>query len=80
MEQSEEITFEVIMESGPLKKRVLVRSEQTTDGVPIYHCYLEGASISQLRQETSGEWTQLWGDLPADSVHQVGEAIANHLA
>ena len=79
MKESGEI-FEVIMGSGPLKKQLLVRQEETTDGVPIYHCYLEGASISQLRQETSGEWTQLWGDLSTNSVHQVGEAIASHLA
>lgn len=72
--------FEISMGTGPLRKQLLVRPEQTTDGVSIYHCFLDGSSISQLRQKTYGEWTQLWGDLSASAVQQVGEAIANHLA
>lgn len=71
--------FEVNLADGQFKdKRLTVRPEQTTDGVPIYHCYGEGTLITQLRQETSGEWTQLWGNLQPDTVQRLGEAIANY--
>ncbi|WP_353128873.1 hypothetical protein [Parapedobacter pyrenivorans] len=81
MKTSEGI-FEVTLGAGTgsLRKQLLVRPEQTTDGVPIYHCFFEGSSISQLRQEASGEWVQLWGDLSVYSIQQVGKAIADHLA
>ncbi len=79
MEKSEEI-FKIKVNYGASDKPILVQPEQTTDGVPIYHCYCDGISIGELRQEASGEWVQLWGDLSAHSLQQVGEAIASHLA
>ncbi|MBK1441568.1 hypothetical protein JHJ32_16335 [Parapedobacter sp. ISTM3] len=78
MEKLDDI-FEVSLAGEQFEGRQLtIRAEQTTDGVPVYHCYDEGASIAQLRQETSGEWTQLWGDLQPDTVQQLGEAIASY--
>ncbi|SEL28834.1 hypothetical protein SAMN05421740_104155 [Parapedobacter koreensis] len=78
MEKSDEL-FEVRLADGQFGDRPLtIRPEQTTDGVPIYHCYTKETSISQLRQETSGEWTQLWGDLQPDTVQRLGEAIAHY--
>jgi len=77
MEKSTDI-FEVTVAGQFRGKLVSVRSEETTDGIPIYHCDVAGTAVTQLRQETSGEWTQLWGDLPADTVARLGEAIAAH--
>ncbi|MFC3199035.1 hypothetical protein ACFOET_15530 [Parapedobacter deserti] len=75
MEKSDEI-FEVNLDGQFMGRSLTVKPEQTTDGVPIYHCYLDGTSISQLRLETSGEWTQVWGDLPEHTVQRIGEVIA----
>ncbi|WP_353195693.1 hypothetical protein [Parapedobacter defluvii] len=77
MEKSEE-TFEVNLTGRRMDKPILVRPEQTTDGIPVYHCFLEGASISQLRQEPSGEWVQIWGDFSPQVIQQLGEAISRH--
>jgi len=78
MEKSEE-TFEIHLEGRLMDKPVLVRPEQTTDGIPIYHCFLEGTSISQLRQEPSGEWVQIWGDFSPEMVCQIGGSILDHV-
>ena len=77
MEKSED-TFEITLTSRQMDKPVLVRPEQTTDGIPVYHCFLEGRSISQLRQEPSGEWTQIWGDFSPEVVQQLGNSIMQH--
>jgi len=77
MEKSEN-TFEITLKSHLMDKPVLVQSEQTTDGVPVYHCFLKERSISQLRQEPSGEWTQIWGDLSPEVVQQLGDSIMQH--
>ncbi|WP_262245491.1 hypothetical protein [Parapedobacter soli] len=77
MESTENI-FEIEVNDGQLVKTLHVRPEQTTDGISIYHCYsADGALVCELRQETSGEWVQLWGSFPADSVEQMGNAIAS---
>ncbi|MGK6351472.1 hypothetical protein [Parapedobacter sp. DT-150] len=78
MEKSGEV-FEISIDGYFMEKPLLIQPEQTTDGVPIYHCYLEGTSVSQLRREPSGDWTQLWGDLPRDTVQRLGDAIANRM-
>ncbi len=75
METSGE-NFEVNLGMGT---NLLVRPEQTTDGVPVYHCYTDDTVISQLRQEPSGEWIQVWGELPRDIVQQLGERITDHM-
>ncbi|MGV3762221.1 MAG: hypothetical protein ACO1NT_07065 [Parapedobacter sp.] len=81
MEKSEGI-FEIEIAEGPLSGRSLVvRPAHTTDGVPVYQCHLQDdTSICELRREPSGEWVQLWGDLPDDTVAEIGEAIASHTA
>lgn len=81
MEKSEE-TFEITLTEGQESKRLVIRPEDTTDGVPVYHCYRSeatGSAIGQLRQEPTGEWVQIWGDLPQDSVKQIGNAITRAL-
>ncbi|MFC7522490.1 hypothetical protein ACFQRK_00930 [Parapedobacter sp. GCM10030251] len=77
MEKSED-TFEIILPGRLTDRPVLVRPEQTTDGIPIYHCFLDGTSISQLRQEPSGEWVQIWGNFSPEIVQQLGARIIQH--
>ena len=77
METSEKI-FEIAIGGPFLDRPLTIEPGETTDGVAIYHCYLNGASVCQLRQEPSGEWTQVWGDLPATTVQRVGETIADY--
>ena len=81
MEKSEG-AFEIAVNEGPDAKRLVIRPEDTTDGVPVYHCYPANgsASIGQVRQEPTGEWVLIWGDLPRDTVNQIGAAIAHHMA
>ncbi|WP_257668755.1 hypothetical protein [Parapedobacter tibetensis] len=72
--------FEIIMGEGQfIGDRLLIEPVQTTDGIPIYNCYLEGKSISQLRQATSGEWMQLWGTLEKDTVQRIGKTIEDRI-
>lgn len=78
MEKSENV-FEIEASEGPLSKQVIVRPKHTTDGIPVYQCHLpDGALICELRREPSGEWVQLWGNLPDDSVTRLGDAIRQH--
>lgn len=79
MKESAEI-FKIKVDDKLSDKPLLIQPEQTTDGIPIYHCYQDGISFCELRQEASGEWVQLWGDLPYDAVQQIGTAIAHHVA
>jgi len=74
-------TFEIMINEGSEMKRLIIRPQDTTDGVPVYHGYsTDGIIISQLRQEPTGEWIQIWGDMPPDSVVQIGKAITHHMA
>ena len=80
MEKSED-AFEIEVADDRLAERLIIRPQDTTDGIPVYHCHLQdGTSISELRQEPTGEWIQIWGDLSAGSVTKIGAAIAHHLA
>lgn len=80
MEKTEGV-FEIAINEDSAVKHFVVRPEHTTDGVPIYHCYSQdGILVCELRQETSGEWEQLWGDLSHGVVVQIGRAIASHMA
>lgn len=80
MEKTEGV-FEIAINEDAAVKRFVVRQEHTTDGVPIYHCYSQdGILVCELRQDISGEWEQLWGDLPDDLVARIGGAIAHHVA
>lgn len=80
MEKSED-AFEIKITDDQLTERLIIRPQHTTDGIPVYHCYLpDGTSIGELRQEPSGEWVQVWGDLARNSVARIGEAIAHQMA
>lgn len=74
--------FEITINEGADTRLLVIRPEDTTDGVPVYHCYPvnASASIGQVRQEPTGEWVQIWGDLPHDTVKQIGAAIARRMA
>lgn len=56
-----------------------IETDETTDGISLYYCYLDGDTISQLRYEPTGEWEQIWGNLSPVAVQQVGEAIADYV-
>ena len=73
-----EETFEINATDRLKDKQVLVRPEQTTDGIPVYHCFADGRSIGQLRRESTGEWTQIWGDLTPELIQQLGDSITTH--
>lgn len=79
MEKSED-AFEIEVTDDKLVEQLVIRPQHTTDGIPIYHCHLQdGTSIGELRQEPSGEWLQVWGDLPDNTVERIGEAIAQRM-
>ncbi len=80
MEKSED-AFEIEVTDDQLAEQLVIRPQHTTDGIPIYHCHLQdGTSIGELRQEPSGEWLQVWGDLPDNTVERIGKAIAQRMA
>lgn len=77
MEQAENF-FELSIAGQFGGQPVAIEPDETTDGVPLYYCYLNGTAISQLRHEPGGKWLQIWGDLSPAAVQQVGEAIADY--
>lgn len=73
--------FKIAINEDSVVKHFVIRPEHTSDGVPVYHCYShDGTLVCELRQGTSGDWEQLWGDLPYNLVSQIGGAIAHHVA
>lgn len=71
--------FTITLETGTLTgEQLLVEPVQTTDGVSIYNCLLEGKPITQLRQSADGEWLQIWGALDRDTVGIIGQALERH--
>ena len=78
MEQAEK-SFELSIAGQFDGRSVTIEPDETTDSVPLYYCYLNGAAISQLRHDPVEGWVQIWGDLPADAVRQVGAAIADYV-
>ncbi len=78
MQNSAKLFNATITAGGFKDKSISVRAEETTDGVPLYHCDVDGESASQLRQEPSGEWIQVWGELPVEMVAQLGRLIEAH--
>lgn len=78
MEQ-EEKTFELRIAGQFDGLPLTIEPDETTDSVPLYYCYLNGAAISQLRHDPTEGWVQIWGDLKPGAVKQVGEAIAEYV-
>ncbi|WP_257657594.1 hypothetical protein [Parapedobacter lycopersici] len=72
--------FTVTLQKGTLSgEQLLIEPVQTTDGVSIYNCLLDGKPITQLRQSSDGDWIQVWGTLDKHSVLAIGEALEHHL-
>lgn len=78
MELSEK-SFELCVNGQFGNQPLTIDPDETTDGVPLYYCYLDGRPLSQLRHEPAGEWVQIWGDLPSATVQEIGEAIADYM-
>lgn len=77
--QPTEQSFELLISGLFDGRTITVEPRETTDSIPIYHCYVDGKNISELRQEPAGKWVQIWGDLSAEIAQQIGEAIAKHI-
>ncbi len=73
---SPHVDFYVIAKIDGEEKQIKVIELETTDGVPYYSCFIGEEEITQLRKETYGKWEQLWGDLPVQTVNNIGEKIS----
>jgi len=78
MEQAEK-SFELSIAGHFGDRPLTIDPDETTDSVPMYYCYLDGAAISQLRHDPVEGWVQIWGNLQDDAVQHVGEAIADYV-
>jgi hypothetical protein len=67
--------FYIIAEIDHQKKHIKVVELETSDGVPYYSCLIGENEISQVRNETYGNWEQLWGNLPKEIVEYIGNEI-----
>ena len=77
MKNSKNETFSVTIQSGDSKNDTLsITQAETTDGQPYYICKIDHNEI-QLRKED--KWEQIWGDLDAKQVEEIGAAIDAHL-
>lgn len=68
-------SFEIETTIDGIKKKVQVKVEETTDGVPYYVCSVSGEQISEIRRENDNTWSQLWGDLNEETVKSIGKEI-----
>jgi len=67
--------FEIQVNIDGTEKTVLVKPEETSDGVVYYNCMFEGKQLSEIREDVKGEWEQLWGNLTPAKVNAIGKAI-----
>ncbi|TKC06140.1 hypothetical protein [Pedobacter frigoris] len=77
MKASENEKFTVSVKTGNFKNgHIAVQQAETTDGQPYYICEVDGKEV-QLRHE--GKWEQIWGDLNAEQIDELGSVINKHL-
>jgi hypothetical protein len=67
--------FEIQVNLDGRDQTVLIKPEETSDGVEYYNCMLEGKQLSEIREDVRGEWEQLWGNLTPAKVNAIGKAI-----
>ncbi|WP_113662448.1 hypothetical protein [Pedobacter nanyangensis] len=72
---SSHVDFYIVANINGSEKHIKVITLETTDGVPYYSCYIGENEITQLRNEIYGKWEQLWGNLPQETVNDIGEKI-----
>jgi len=75
MTHSAEAPFEIEVSIHSEKRRLTVKTEETTDGAPYYICSDGEDHVAEVRKETNGQWVQLWGDVDEESIEAIGEAI-----
>jgi hypothetical protein len=67
--------FEVQVNIDGTDQTLLVKPEETSDGVEYYDCMLEGKLLTQIRDDVKGGWEQLWGNLPLSKINEIGKTI-----
>lgn len=67
--------FELNIDLKGQPKTVLVKPDETSDGVEYYVVKSEGKQITQIRLDEDNNWEQLWGELSREEVTAIGEAI-----
>jgi len=67
--------FEVQVNIDGTEKTVLIKPEETSDGVEYFNCMFEGKQLTEIREDVKGEWEQLWGNLTHAKVNAIGKAI-----
>jgi hypothetical protein len=67
--------FYIIAAIDDKERHIRVKPLETTDGISYFVCFIGEKEISQLRKEVYGKWEQLWGELNANAIANLGHAI-----
>lgn len=76
--QSQPDKFEIQVDLNGKAQTLTVSPDETSDGAAYFKCKISGKDITQVREEPGGEWEQIWGDLDAEAIQQIGKAIKKH--
>jgi len=68
-------SFEIQLNIKGKEQTILVKPDETSDGARYYNCILDGETLTQIREETDGNWEQLWGTLDQQDVDAIGGKI-----
>jgi len=67
--------FEIVINLDGQSKTILVKPDETSDGVEYFICKSGDEQITQIRLDEDNKWEQLWGELSDENVAAIGEAI-----
>jgi hypothetical protein len=73
--ESENPEFAVEVDFDGHSQTFQVKYEETSDGVPYYSCLQDGKSVTQLREDETGHWEQIWGELSPEQIDTLGALI-----
>jgi hypothetical protein len=54
---------------------IVVKPQETSDGVEYFICYNGEEEITQVRKDSGEKWEQMWGELSEEDVDAIGAEI-----
>ena len=76
MEDLKSNAFSIKVNVDSKTKDMMVQPIETTDGVVLYFCEIDGKKMSELRKDDN--WQQVWGSLTSYEIKEIGSQIDLH--
>ncbi len=71
--------FDIMLTLDGVDEHITVIPQETSDGANYYNCKAKGQQLTQIRETTTGEWEQIWGELSPSKVNLIGKTIKAQL-